>query len=84
LRRSKTDQEGKGRGVGIPALDVAELCPMRALRAWLEASDIVNGPLFRTFGLRRGRAPQTLTPQRIDARDVARVLQRAAARRHRR
>jgi integrase len=80
LRRSKTDQEGKGREIGIPALDVAELCPVRALRAWLEAAHITNGPLFRTFGLRRGNALQALTPQRIDARDVARVLQRAVAR----
>jgi len=80
LRRSKTDQEGKGREVGIPVLDVAELCPVRALRAWLDASSIANGPLFRTFGLPRGRAPQALTPDRIDPRDVARVLQRAVAR----
>jgi integrase len=85
LRRSKTDQKGKGREIGIPALadgrpTIDELCPVRALRAWLEASGIANGPLFRTFGLPRGREAQALTPQRIDARDVARVLQRAAAR----
>jgi integrase len=80
LRRSKTDQEGQGREVGIPALDVSGLCPVRALRAWLDASTITSGALFRTFGLRRGDAPQELTPNRIDARDVARILQRAVAR----
>jgi integrase len=80
LRRSKTDQEGKGREVGIPALDVVELCPVRALRAWLAASCITSGPLFRSFGLRRGHAPQALTPDRIDPRDVARILQRAVVR----
>jgi integrase len=80
LRRSKTDQEGQGRAVGIPALNVAALCPVHALRVWLEASAITSGPLFRTFGLRRGDRPQELTPNRIDARDVARILQRAVVR----
>jgi integrase len=80
LRRSKTDQEGKGREVGIPALDVAALCPVRALRAWLKASTITSGALFRTFGLRRGDKAQELTSNRIDARDVARILQRAVVR----
>jgi integrase len=80
LRRSKTDQEGQGREVGIPALDVVGLCPVRAVRAWLDASAITSGALFRTFGLRRGDKAQELTPNRIDARDVARILQRAVAR----
>jgi integrase len=80
LRRSKTDQEGKGREVGIPSLDIAALCPVGALHAWLGASAITSGALFRTFGLRRGNAPQELTANRIDARDVARILQRAVAR----
>jgi integrase len=80
LRRSKTDQEGAGREVGIPALDVVGLCPVRALRVWLEVSGITGGPLFRSFGLRCGTIPPQLTLQRIDGRDVARVLQRAIAR----
>ena len=36
LRRSKTDQEGEGREVGIPYGSTPATCPVRALRAWLE------------------------------------------------
>ncbi len=38
LRRSKTDQEGVGRKVGIPYGSVPETCPIRALKAWLDAA----------------------------------------------
>ena len=37
IKRSKTDQEAKGREVGIAAMD--ELCPLNALRDWIEASN---------------------------------------------
>lgn len=47
LRRSKTDQEGAGRRVGIPRLTTSETCPVVALQAWLSASGISTGPLFR-------------------------------------
>src|SRR5690606_8942616 len=47
LRRSKTDQEGKGRKIGIPYGSDPATCPVRALRAWLEASGITAGPIFR-------------------------------------
>jgi hypothetical protein len=37
LRRRKTDQEGQGTEIGVP-IGAAELtCPVRALRAWLDA-----------------------------------------------
>jgi integrase len=80
IRRSKTDQSGHGREIGIPTLEVPELCPVRNLRAWLERAKITNGPLFRTFGLKRGAEDSALTERRIDGRDVARILQRAIAR----
>jgi integrase len=48
LRRSKTDQEGEGRKVGIPYGSNPETCPVRALRAWQDASGIEAGPLFRS------------------------------------
>jgi integrase len=47
LRRSKTDQEGEGRKVGIPYGSNLETCPVRSLRTYLEASGITAGPLFR-------------------------------------
>jgi integrase len=58
LRRSKTDQEGEGRRVGLPYGSNPETCPVRALRAWIEGSGIDAGPLFRSVdrhGKIRGR-----------------------------
>jgi integrase len=46
LPRSKTDQEGQGRTVAIPCRRDA-VCPVNALREWLEAGRITDGPLFR-------------------------------------
>lgn len=74
VRRSKTDQLGKGREVGIPYGSDRMVCPVRALRAWLELAEISEGAIFR--GARGGR----LTPHRLDGRDVSRIVQRAAKR----
>lgn len=54
LRRSKTDQEGEGRQVGIPYGSDPVTCPFRASRAWLNASALQNGALFRSVD-RHGR-----------------------------
>lgn len=48
LRRSKTDQEGAGRKIGIPFGSNPQTCPVRSLRAWMEAATIGIGPLFRS------------------------------------
>jgi site-specific recombinase XerD len=69
--RSKTDQEGKGQTVAVPF--GAKLCPVKTLKAWLEAAKIIEGPVFRSISkadrvLRRG----------IDGRQVARILQARA------
>src|SRR5690606_7389113 len=40
LRRSKTDQEGRGEKVGIPRGSRLETCPVRALEDWLSESGI--------------------------------------------
>jgi len=45
LRRSKTDQEGAGRKVGIPSSIHPETCPVRALRIWLSMTKITEGRL---------------------------------------
>lgn len=50
--RTKTDQEGRGRYLTVAALPGEPLCPVAALRAWLEAAGVVAGPVFR--GFRRG------------------------------
>ncbi len=49
LRRSKTDQEGEGRRIGVPYGSSLETCPVRSLKAWLDASGIECGPLFRSI-----------------------------------
>jgi integrase len=75
LRRSKTDQEGAGRTVGIPYGANLTTCPVRAWRAWLEVSGIEEGPAFRSVD-RHGRIGAT----RLTGQAVALVLKRHAAR----
>lgn len=47
IRRSKTDQEGEGRLVALTFASNPAACPVRSLRAWLDAASITEGPLFR-------------------------------------
>jgi integrase len=63
-RVSKTDQEGAGRKVGLPFGKNKSTCPVRALRAWLKASRVKHGPVFRRVDVRvilRGAAALTKT-----------------------
>lgn len=72
LRRSKTDQEAEGRRIGIPAGRSQQSCPVSALRLWMDAAGIAEGPLFRpVLGRRVGSA-------RLSGKAVARLVKRAA------
>jgi integrase len=71
IRRSKTDQTGDGREIGVPHIQDADLCPVRAVQAWIGASEIESGALFRSFSI-NGK----LTENRITPQDVARLVQR--------
>jgi integrase len=74
LRRSKTDQAGEGYVKGIPYGSTPATCPVRALRAWLDASGLSSGPLFRSVwkgGRRRRRTA-------LNDRAIAEVVKRAA------
>jgi len=71
IRRSKTDQEGEGRKIGIPKGENRATCPMRAFQGWIEAAGLEAGPLFREVD-RHG----TLGAQRLCDRTVARVVKR--------
>ncbi len=73
LRRSKTDQEGAGRTVGIPYGAYLESCPVRAYRAWREASGIVQGPLFRAVDWQG-----MLSAGPLSDKGVARIVKRRA------
>ena len=65
IRRSKTDQEGLGRVVGIPFGSDPQLCPVRSLRRWLEAAGITEGPLFRSVNRHGHIARSALTDQAV-------------------
>jgi integrase len=75
IRRSKTDQEGLGRKVGIPHGEIA--CPVAALKAWVETAGITDGPIFRRIFNKRS---QRVTDRRLAARNVATVVKAGAAR----
>ncbi len=74
VRRSKTDQEGEGALKHVPQLRAAALCPVRAVRAWLDAAGIKSGPVFRRVD-RHGH----VAAGRLSDRAVALVVKRAAA-----
>jgi len=72
IRRSKTDQEGRGRAIPVP--NGSKLQPVAALSAWLEASGITEGPIFREVD-RHGRVGASA----LSGRSVARIVKRAIA-----
>lgn len=74
VRRSKTDQEGEGRKVGIPYGSFPATCPVRAVSAWLDAASIASGPVFRRVNRHGHVLPARLAPQA-----VAIVVKRAVA-----
>jgi integrase len=47
IPRSKTDAAGEGAEIGITRGVREDTCPVRALRAWLRAAKIGDGPVFR-------------------------------------
>lgn len=61
LTRSKTDQEGQGRKVPIPREASPDVCPVRAVRAWLDRSGITAGPIFRAIDRRDRVSPRALS-----------------------
>ncbi len=74
LPRRKTDAEGAGTDIGLPAKRDAMICPVKALREWLVAAEIIDGPIFRSIS----KGDKVLTP-RLSDRDVARIVKAATA-----
>jgi site-specific recombinase XerD len=72
IRKSKTDQEGRGQEIAIP--HGRHLKPVAAVKAWIAAAGITNGPLFRPVsrsGTVRGGA-------RLTDRSIADIVKRYA------
>ncbi len=74
IRRSKTDQEGAGTSIGVPFGGNPDTCPVRAVRAWLDAVAFVDGAVFRAVD-RHGHIRE-----RLDGSEVARIVKRAVRR----
>ncbi len=74
-RRSKTDQEGQGRRVGLPYGSNPATCPVRSVEAWREASGVEAGALWRSVTRHGHLGAGRLTPAA-----VALVVKRSAER----
>jgi len=46
VKRSKTDQSGEGMTKAIPYFDNENFCPVKALKKWIEESDLKDGKIF--------------------------------------
>jgi hypothetical protein len=75
LPRSKTDQHGVGRKIGIPYGSNPDTCPVRTVQAWLEQAAFKTGSLFRSIN-RHGQVQAA----RLTGIDVARVVKKLALR----
>jgi integrase len=75
LRRSKTDQSGEGRKIGIPYGSSPETCPVRVLQFWMEQAGTTSGPVLRSIN-RHGQ----IQAGRLGAADVARIVKKLAKR----
>ncbi len=73
IRRSKTDQEGAGRDIGIPH-GRTRWCPVTALNDWLERAGIEEGHVFRPVD-RHGR----MQGQRLSGEAVSLVIKERVA-----
>lgn len=63
LRRSKTDQFGQSRLIGVP-WGTGDACTVRAVRAWLGASRLREGPMFPRI-LKSGAMGKRLSNQSV-------------------
>lgn len=81
IRRSKTDQIGAGRRIGLPYVDENEdLCAARALIRWIKEANITSGAIFRQIGKAGRTKSYVRTGNRLSDKQVARMVKRYAER----
>ncbi len=73
IRRSKTDQQGRGQRIAI--LDGSVIRPIHRLQVWLRASRIKSGPLFQS--MKRGGHVQG---RPLHHSDIPRIVKHYASR----
>jgi site-specific recombinase XerD len=64
IARSKTDQQGRGQELLVVYAESPRPCPVRALRAWIDAAQITTGPVLRRV-TRTGAVSSPLTAQSV-------------------
>lgn len=82
VQRSKTDQQGAGMAKAVPFSTACThddgckdaLCAVHALARWVAAAGIEDGPLFRSV------RKSARVGNRLDGKDVARIVKRSLAR----
>ena len=74
INRSKTDQEGAGRLVGVPYGSTPATCPVRATCTWIAMAGLDGGPLLRSVD-RHGR----VSGSRLSGKAVGLAVKRGVA-----
>ncbi|MEB2361266.1 MAG: tyrosine-type recombinase/integrase [Bryobacterales bacterium] len=77
IRRSKTDQKGEGRMLGVFAGKYPETCPIETLRAWFAIRGESPGPLF--WRIHRNRSGARPIQHGIHPVTVNRIVKIAAS-----
>lgn len=72
LPRSKTDQTGQGRQIGIPC-GRGRICPVKVVNNWIEKSGIESGSLFVSI-----RKSGAMTGEQLSDRSIADIIKHYA------
>jgi integrase len=72
IRKSKTDQEGRGQEIAIP--HGRHVKPVAAVKDWIAAAGITTGPLFRPIS----RSGTVRGAERLTDRSIADIVKRYA------
>jgi len=65
IKRSKTDQFGKGSKKALPYFDNSQYCPVVSLKNWIDITKINSGSLFRRFSKGSRLTEKRLTDQTV-------------------